>query len=459
MSPRYVAVRRCALRAVVGVAACAALLPGTAAPAAAPEPLAALLPTAPAPAAPMNPCGAATATAQFTAATDRTGLIDLYYDLPQGLAVSFYECFGVRAEWLGAMPSPAGSDRTIFMGAASWRCDRPERYFAATTTRRDGTVVLGATSVRTLSCAHRFAIDAPATVKAGRMMYIRVLDRWGIGEMQTRLCLRSPDSKRTCRTITFAKGVSAGTRRFRVKARGRWRAELQVGEDRVRDTITVGSRSTPRTLLPTLLATGDSTMAGIDSFLSDELGNQTTVVGDVRPGGSISRQYNWASVPGSQVARVQPQTTVLSIGANEGFAMASVGGAKHTCCDAGWIAEYSRRMRAAMLTYARDGLGRVLVLTIATPRERRRASITAAVNTSIVLAAEGLAGVRVLRMDLLFSPQGYSEVIRHEGADVDVREADGVHLNVAGTQIASRVVADAVREAPARDEQRNAIRR
>ena len=36
--------------------------------------------------------------------------------------------------------------------------------------------------------------------------------------------------------------------------------------------------------------------------------------------------------------------------------------------------------------------------------------------------------------------------IHYGGEDVDVREADGVHLNVAGQAIEARVVADAVRD-------------
>jgi hypothetical protein len=48
-------------------------------------------------------------------------------------------------------------------------------------------------------------------------------------------------------------------------------------------------------------------------------------------------------------------------------------------------------------------------------------------------------------MDLLFTPNGYREVMRYRGRDVHVREADGIHLNVAGTAIAARAVAQAIR--------------
>jgi hypothetical protein len=51
----------------------------------------------------------------------------------------------------------------------------------------------------------------------------------------------------------------------------------------------------------------------------------------------------------------------------------------------------------------------------------------------------------VLRMDLLFSPDGYRETIHYRGRDVRVREPDGVHLNFAGARIAAREVVDALR--------------
>ena len=48
-------------------------------------------------------------------------------------------------------------------------------------------------------------------------------------------------------------------------------------------------------------------------------------------------------------------------------------------------------------------------------------------------------------MDLLFTPAGYREFMPYRGRDVRVREGDGIHLNVAGTAIAARAVAQALR--------------
>ena len=74
--------------------------------------------------------------------------------------------------------------------------------------------------------------------------------------------------------------------------------------------------------------------------------------------------------------------------------------------------------------------------------------MTTAVNTAIMRAAEGLPEVHVLRMDLLFTPNGYRETIRDGGRSVAVREPDGVHLNIAGARIAAAAVAKVLRATP-----------
>ena len=84
-------------------------------------------------------------------------------------------------------------------------------------------------------------------------------------------------------------------------------------------------------------------------------------------------------------------------------------------------------------------------MTLPLPRGDVRTPMALAVNAAIVRAGTGLAGVTVPRMDLLFSPSGYTDVIRYRGRDVRVRTADGIHLNVSGTAIAAKVVADLLR--------------
>jgi hypothetical protein len=402
-----------------------------------------------APASHEDPCGPAPAVAApFGANTNRTGLVDLHFFNAHGATVTYFECVAGHAYRLGERAVATGAITSMW-GATTWRCGRLTRHFAATATLPDGSFVRGVSSVRTRSCAHRFVLHAPHRITRGQRASVRVVDGWGLGGISTRLCFVSPRAHRDCRTVAFAAATSAARRRWRPMTRGLWRVELQVRHYRVRAWIAVGVRqAAPTTPPPTVLATGDSTMQGVESFLADELGEEARVVSDVRPGFAISREEDgWTAVATAQVARLRPRTTVISIGAAEGFPMNAADGAAHDCCDEAWVDTYARRVRKAMVIYRRRGRGRVVYLTVVAPRDPARVTIVDAVNRAIVRAAEGLAGVRVLRMDLLFSPHGYQEVLHYRGRDVRVREPDGVHLNAAGTAIEAREAAQAVRGA------------
>jgi hypothetical protein len=167
---------------------------------------------------------------------------------------------------------------------------------------------------------------------------------------------------------------------------------------------------------------------------------------DVRVGTAISKlSVDWLQIAAQQVAAHRPRDVVISIGAADGFAMTTPDAADVACCGEGWIAEYARRVRAMMQTYAQGGRARVCWLTLPLPRLAAREEISRAVNEAILRAATGAAGVRVVRLDRTFTPDGYSDAIRYRGRRVRVREIDGVHLNVAGTAIAARIIAKLVR--------------
>jgi len=397
------------------------------------------------PAVPVNPCLAAPATVPFYLNTNRPGVIDLHFYRAQGAPVTYFECIGDEAIRLGKQSSPTNT--TSFYDATTWDCTRLTRYFVATATLPDGSLARGAASARTMSCAERFKIVMRRQIDRGRRTRVKIVDSWGIGGVRSRLCVTSPRGRHACRMIVLANGTAVLKRHFRPAARGRWRVELRVAGHRVRDSIAVGIRDVvSKAAPPTVLATGDSTMQGLESFLSDDLAREATVVSDVRPGLALSGSNDWAAIAAEQAVRVKPATTVLSIGANESRPMQAADGATLTCCDEAWAAEYAARMRQTMLTYGRHGRSRVFVLTIAVPHDPKRVPLFAAVNQAIVRAAEGLAGVRVLRMDQLFSPNGYATVMHYDGRDVHIREPDGIHLNVAGLEIAAREVAKAMRE-------------
>ena len=98
-----------------------------------------------------------------------------------------------------------------------------------------------------------------------------------------------------------------------------------------------------------------------------------------------------------------------------------------------------------MRSYRRRGDGRVIWLTLPLPRGGPKEELIRAVNGAIVRAGEGQAGVTILRMDELFTPNGFADVIRYRGRYVRVRAADGIHLNVSGTAIAAKTIAAEIR--------------
>jgi len=381
----------------------------------------------------------------FVADVSQVGAVRLVYYAPANTHVEFYERIGSRLKPLGAS---TGTEQVPpqLLEAVRWRCDRLVRRFEATIIDPDGTRHQDSYDVRTPSCANRLRLSAPRRAALGATGRVRVEDRWKNGGIKPRLCITPPRARRACRVLAFPDAVNFAGRHFRATKRGLWRVELRLNGHRTRAAVRVGggslaSRATP----PTLLATGDSTMQGIDSYIGDRLGETATVRSDVRPATSISKDLVWLARATAQTKRYRPSTTVISLGGLEGHPMQALDGGTRECCDALWVEEYTRRVRVMMKTYLRRGHGRVLWLTIPAPRDPDVAAVVGIVNGAIVRAAEGLAGARILRLDALFTPAGYREYMPYRGKTVRVRSTDGGHLTAAGAAIAARAIEKALR--------------
>lgn len=385
----------------------------------------------------------------FAADSSQLGVISLLFWGAQSAEVRYFERVGDKLEPLGEARSADGA-ATILKDATTWSCDRLRRRFEARAVLPDGSTAKGEYGVRTPSCAQRFRVEAPARVAPGGLARVRVIDRWNIGGIRPQLCVTPPEGERACRTVAFPRAVAVATRRFRARERGRWRVELRVRDHRVRRDVAVGGDTEVRDdPLPIVLATGDSTMQGVDSYLSDELVDSARLRSDVQLGSAISRGAFWKDHAAVQTKRLRQRVSVISIGAAfDGFPLEQPGGAKAECCEAPWVDLYAARVRTVMQTYLRRGRGRVFWLTPPLPRDPVRLKITSAITIAIEHAATGLEGVKVIRVDELFSPRGtYTEVIRHRGREVRVRDADGVHLNISGTAILAQLLAPQIRAA------------
>lgn len=207
----------------------------------------------------------------------------------------------------------------------------------------------------------------------------------------------------------------------------------------------LGPAKPPERGLRTLLVTGDSLSQPLDDVLARRLsgGDATQVIRDPHIGTGISKTdlLDWGKLSVRQAGQDKPDAVVVFIGANEGFPIDGT-----ECCGADWAAAYATRARTMMNTYRRDGTARVYWLTLPLPRDEDRQEIAGAVNAAVRAAASAYrAQVRVLDMTALFTPGGrYRDDMVVDGKTELVREADGIHLNENGSELAADAVEDAL---------------
>ncbi|MDP2712919.1 MAG: GDSL-type esterase/lipase family protein, partial [Solirubrobacteraceae bacterium] len=200
-----------------------------------------------------------------------------------------------------------------------------------------------------------------------------------------------------------------------------------------------------------LLATGDSMIQIVDGFLKQRLERRraTSVRSDARISTGLSKPslLDWVARARSQARSLRPDVTVMMIGANDGFPMKARGGASVACCDAGWVAEYARRVESMMRSYRRGGRSYVYWMTLPAPRGSTFAQIYGAVNAAIRRAATRVgAGVRVIDLAAVFTPGGrFRQHVTFRGRTVSARQRDGVHLSTAGASIAATLLIDRLR--------------
>jgi hypothetical protein len=296
-------------------------------------------------------------------------------------------------------------------------------------------------TVRTPSCRTRFRLRvAPRRPRAGRPITVAVRDRWGLGGVRLRACGAGPGGRSSCAGVRLRDGAERATARLAVPIAGRWRVTLRIpGVRDVRDTV----RVRPSGGRLRILATGDSMMQIVDGFLAERLA-PARVRSDARISTGISKpeMLDWVAHARHQATGYAPDVTVVFLGANDGFAIDGV-----PCCGRGWRRGYAARASRMMRHYARGGLGTTYWNLLPAPRAPNFRRVYRAVNAAIRSAArEHPETVRLVDLPATFTP-GYrfrQRISRH-GRAVSVRQADGIHLNVAGASIAARLIARRVR--------------
>jgi len=208
---------------------------------------------------------------------------------------------------------------------------------------------------------------------------------------------------------------------------------------------TIGAKAPPRRALHTLLVTGDSMSEPLDDDLARELEPKGVhVVEDPHLGTGISTTFlvNWGALAVSQVKRYHPDAVVIFIGADDGFPMPAPDGREVECCNAEWASIYANRARQMANTYRQDGAARVYWITLPTPREPARQTIARVVNAAVEVAVQPWADqIHIINTVPVFTPGGvYRDSMSVDGKPTIVREADGVHLNEAGSSLLAGIV-------------------
>jgi lysophospholipase L1-like esterase len=346
----------------------------------------------------------------------------------------------LRDELTGAQRTLTPSaEQTVLRRFATWSCAGRLRRFTATQAAADGTPAVATAEVRTPSCAHRMTMAGPRVTKAPRDAAMRLRDRWRLGDFAVRFCVRAPGARERCRSVQLRAGRRERTVRFHAQRPGGYAITAEMPYQRVRRTL----RASPPSGHLRILATGDSMIQIVDSFIRAETGS-ATVRSDARVSTGISKPslLDWRAHAREQAAGVRPDVTVMFLGANDGFRMAGA-----DCCGMPWIAEYARRAREMMRAYARGGRARVYWLLLPAPRDGFFRETFPAVNAGLRQAAAGLEDdVRLIELDKVFTPGGlYRKSMRIDGKLVRVRQRDGVHLSTRGAKLAARVVVAALR--------------
>jgi lysophospholipase L1-like esterase len=322
--------------------------------------------------------------------------------------------------------------------AAPWSCTRA-RTLRATALSAGGTPVQADASITTPSCAGRVAVKLlPAHPRAGRMATVEIADRWRVGDLKARVCTGEPGRPAAqCSTVTLAPGALRSAARFRVLRPGRHPVTVGFASQKVTATLNV----LPRSRRLSVLAAGDSMMQILDDDLHRRLAARgpVAVTDDAHISTGISKpfMFDWVAHAAASAAALHPDVSVVFLGANDGFGIGDA-----ACCGGVWQARYAKRAGRMMRSYARGGQGTVYWLLLPTPRRGDFREIYTAVNRALRQAADRFPGVvHLVDLGAVFTPGGrFRQTMVWEGKRVSVRQADGVHLSVAGAEIAAEVV-------------------
>lgn len=356
------------------------------------------------------------------------GHIDATITGPDGATVTLVERVGDAEVPLPGVTLTGG--RAEVARLAAWTCERQLRRFEA---RTDAEVV--AAAVRTPSCARRLEVgDVERRVRPGTTVRITLVDTWGQGE-PAKVCVDGPHGAPRCRTVQVPASPEGRTFPFTLTSAGTTTiAVTGTGGRTIRRRVEVRPPAHLR-----LLATGDSMIQIIDSYLKARL-PRATVRSDAHISTGISKPFmlDWVALAKRQAAATRPDATVMFIGANDGFPIGSA-----ACCGSDWIDAYAKRAETMMRAYLRDGQGRVYWLLLPPAGKPEFQRVFVAVNAALRQAAKAVGpGVVLLDDGAIVAPGGRFSMTLNGKV---VRQDDQVHLSTHGASLVADEIIKALR--------------
>jgi hypothetical protein len=215
-----------------------------------------------------------------------------------------------------------------------------------------------------------------------------------------------------------------------------------------------GSRSPNAVLRPVthrfplrLLITGDSLPGYLGPALLYDLSRRGPTTGwtEVHDGTGLTRPdvLNWPSVAQRQVRQYHPDAVVVLMGGNDFQNMVVARGRVLVAGTDAWAREYQRRALACMRIWVQSsGAHRVYWLSLPPSRNPVWAYDDGRINAALQAAAKQVPGVEYVNVLGPITNHGhYTDTVLYAGHYLVIREPDGVHLNVTGSNIVADEVA------------------
>jgi lysophospholipase L1-like esterase len=356
---------------------------------------------------------------------------------------------GAKVQLGEALPSGTKPIQIVRLGsqgarvpkALRWSCDERKRNLVATTlppaAPQDAKV-----SVMTPGCSQRLVATISKQALVGRTASISLHDRWGIGDLPLRICITPPGGTPACKQSSLRSDQSRQVVRFTAPRPGGWRVDVSTRfGDHTRATVWV---SHPGGRIR-LLATGDSEMLVLDSYLATDLASHgVDVTSDARSGTALTVTYafNWETHARHEASAVRPDVTVMFIGANDSYEVSGPHGRPIYCCGSAWSAGYAKLVAKMMRSYLRGNAGRVYWFLLPTPRPRDFQYLFDGVNSGIRQAAKQFPGrVALIDANAFFTPHNhYRNQMTDHGYGFTIHEPDGIHLTTISDIFAADLV-------------------